>query len=77
MPSYDFVCQDCGNPYEVRISMSAYSAGEGRQCPTCGSAKVERAFTGVNVIAGSRSGGGGSRDMSGTFGGGCGPGGFT
>ncbi len=73
MPSYEFVCQDCESPYEVRISMSAYSDGEGRQCPECGSENVERAFTVVNIIAGSRSG-------SGSFssaGGGCGPGGFT
>lgn len=58
MPSYDFVCQDCGAPYEVRLSISAYSAGEGRRCPSCGSEKVDRAFTAVNVIAGSHSGGG-------------------
>jgi putative FmdB family regulatory protein len=57
MPSYDFVCQDCGAPFEVRLSMSAYEAGEGRACTRCGSTKVERAFTAVNVIAGGRSGG--------------------
>ena len=56
MPSYDFVCQDCGAPFEVRLSMSAYEAGEGRSCTQCGSTKVERAFTAVNVIAGGRSG---------------------
>jgi len=55
MPSYDFVCQECGSTFEVRLSISAYSAGEGRSCPQCGSRKVERAFTAVNVIAGSRS----------------------
>ena len=72
MPSYDFVCKDCGAAFEVRLSMSAYSAGEGRSCPQCGSRQVDRAFTAVNVIAGSRSG---SRGLSG--GGGCGTGGFT
>jgi putative FmdB family regulatory protein len=73
MPSYDFVCQDCEKPYEVRISMSAYSAGEGRTCPACASDNVERAFTAVNVIAGSRSGAGQSYARPS----GCGPGGFT
>ena len=77
MPSYDFVCQDCRDPYEVRISMSDYSAGEGRQCPGCGSTNVERTFTGVNVIAGSRSGGGAGQSMSSALGGACGPSGFT
>jgi putative FmdB family regulatory protein len=72
MPSYDFVCQECGNPYEARLSMSAYSAGEGRECPKCGSTQVERAFTAVNVIAGGRSSGG-SYGGSGS----CGSSGFS
>lgn len=74
MPSYDFTCRDCGASYEVRLSMSAYSAGEGRECPSCGSNEAERAFTAVNVIAG---GGGGGYAPSSTSGGGCGIGGFT
>ncbi len=71
MPSYDFVCQDCGASFEVRLSMSAYSAGEGRVCPKCASERVDRAFTTVNVIAGSHSG------SSRSSGGSCGHGGFT
>ena len=59
MPSYEFTCQDCDEPFEARLSMSAYSAGEGRQCPSCGSRHVERAYTAVSVITGGRSGGGG------------------
>ncbi len=74
MPSYDFVCQDCGASFDVRLSISAYSAGEGRKCPKCASQNVERAFTTVNVIAGGRSGGG---YASGAARGGCGTGGFT
>lgn len=72
MPSYDFTCQDCGRTYEVRLSMSAYSDGEGRVCPDCSSTNVERAYTAVNVIAGGKSSGGSSAS-----GGGCGPSGFT
>ena len=75
MPSYEFVCQECGSPFEVRLSMSAYEAGEGRVCTQCGSTRVERAFTAVNVIAGGLSGGG-SRS-SGPSGGCCGGSGFT
>ncbi len=73
MPSYDFICQDCDTTYEVRLSMSAYSDGEGRQCQACGSKKVERAFTAVNVITGSGSSGGSSASLRA----GCGSGGFT
>jgi putative FmdB family regulatory protein len=74
MPSYDFVCQDCGSPFEVRLSMSAYSAGDGRECPGCGSSRAERAYTRVNVISRGRGDswpGGGPASV------GCGPGGFT
>jgi putative FmdB family regulatory protein len=73
MPSYDFTCQDCDTTYEVRLSMSAYSDGEGRKCQACGSKRVERAFTAVNVITGSGSRG----ESSPSLGAGCGSGGFT
>lgn len=70
MPSYDFACQNCGTAYEKRLSMSAYSAREGWECPECGSSEVERRFTAVNVIGGS-----GPGRTSGTA---CAPrGGFT
>lgn len=70
MPSYDFACRNCGAAYEKRLSMSAYSAREGWECPECGSDDVERRYTAVNVIAGS--GGGRGPDAS------CRPGsGFT
>lgn len=76
MPSYDFVCSDCGKRYEARMSISAYETGEGRECPACGSGNADRAFTAVNVIAGGRSGSGSG--FPGSSAGGCGGGsGFT
>lgn len=42
----------------MRLSLSAYAAGQGRVCTACGSTLVEGAFTAVNVIAGSHAGGG-------------------
>jgi putative FmdB family regulatory protein len=74
MPSYDFICQECGSAFERRLSMSAYDSGEGRECPDCGSTDAERSFTAVNVIAG---GGGSSFGSSQPSGGSCGPSGFT
>ncbi len=70
MPAYDYVCQDCGARFEVRMSMSAYSEGAKVPCETCGSQNVVRAFTTVNVLTGSR-GGGASSGAS------CGSGGFS
>ena len=72
MPSYDFTCRNCGETYEVRLSMSAYDRGEGRRCTRCDSTDVERAFTAVNVIAGGSRG-----SSSGSCGPSCGTSGFT
>lgn len=58
MPSYEYRCRACNTPYEVRLSMSAYAAGEGATCPSCGSHDVERRFDTVGgVLTESRSGG--------------------
>ncbi len=69
MPRYEFTCRACAAPYEVRLTMSEYSAGAGHRCPECGSEDVERRFTAVNVLTGSRSSAGYSA--------GCGGSGFT
>ncbi len=71
MPAYDYVCQQCGEKFEVRMSISAYSSGDKPPCESCGSTDVERAYTAVNVLFGGRGSSGGS------FGGGCGSSGFS
>lgn len=60
MPAYDYVCQDCGAPFVVRMSMSAYSTGSKPPCPACESTNVERTFTGVNVLTATRGGSSGA-----------------
>ncbi len=54
MPAYDYVCQQCGAKFEVRMSIAAYSSGEKPACESCGSPDVARAFTAVNVLTGGR-----------------------
>ncbi len=56
MPAYDYVCQDCGEKFEVRMSIAAYTAGGAATCEACGSTHVARAFTTVNVLTGGRGG---------------------
>ncbi len=56
MPAYDYVCRDCGARLEVRMSMAAYSHSSTPDCEQCGSSRVERAFTAVGVLTGSRGG---------------------
>ena len=69
MPAYDYICQECGARFEVRMSIAAYSEGAEVACDRCGSKQVARAFTSVNVLTTTRSGGSSS--------GGCGSGGFS
>lgn len=73
MPRYDYKCPDCGHAFEVRMSMSDYSASKRPSCPECGSENTERSFSSVGVLVGSRTGGGGSA----AGGGGCGHSGFS
>lgn len=56
MPAYDYQCQDCGERFEVRMSIAAYSTATTPACEACGSTHVARAFTAVNVLTGGRGG---------------------
>lgn len=56
MPAYDYQCQDCGERFEVRMSIAAYSTATTPACEACGSTHVARAFTAVNVLTGGRRG---------------------
>jgi putative FmdB family regulatory protein len=58
MPTYDYVCQHCGRSFELRLSMAQYSESKTPRCPQCASPSVTRPFAPVNVVTGSRSGGG-------------------
>lgn len=72
VPAYEYDCQECGERFEVRMSIAAYSEGPKVACGFCGSTKVTRAFTAVNVLTGSRTGG-----APAPSGGGCGHSGFS
>lgn len=57
MPTYEYLCQDCGEPFDLRASISEYSKGLKPQCPRCGSEKSIRTFTSIQVLTARRSGG--------------------
>jgi len=69
VPRYDFVCQDCGEVFEIRVSMSAYSEDLSPECAKCGSQNTARVFGSVNVVTGGSAGKGPA--------GGCGSSPFT
>ncbi len=43
MPTYDYVCQDCGERFVRVQSMASHQRSE-VSCPVCKSNKVERVF---------------------------------
>jgi putative FmdB family regulatory protein len=69
VPSYAYVCQDCGSPFTIRVSIAEYSKGVRPRCTECGSTNAVRSLGTVNVLTGSRATGGGGAA--------CGPSGFT
>ncbi len=50
MPTYDYLCQDCGRPFDVNSSISEYAKGLSPHCPACGSARAIRTFTNIQVL---------------------------
>lgn len=53
MPIYNYVCEECGNNFELLEGMTARSAA--RKCPSCGSGRIQKTFSSFSV--GSASGG--------------------
>ena len=39
MPTYEYLCKDCGHQFELFERMSEHAAAH--KCPKCGSEKVE------------------------------------
>jgi len=50
MPVYEYVCRDCREGFEVRASVSEYQKGLAVRCPKCGSGRVGRSWTTVNLL---------------------------
>ncbi|MFC1639957.1 FmdB family zinc ribbon protein, partial [Gemmatimonadota bacterium] len=64
-----YTCKDCDKPFDVRASIAEYSEGLSPECPNCGSSKVARGFSVVNVLTALRD--------SWSKSAGCGPTGFS
>ncbi len=68
MPMFEFVCRECGAPFEELCSRAEADSGR-VECPRCGAKKAEKQMSSF-ATSGDGSGGG-------LAGGGCGAGGFT
>ena len=49
MPVYEFECLDCGKEVTLVISVSEYEKKDFK-CPECGSKKLERLVSSVQVV---------------------------
>ena len=87
MPAYDYVCHDCGERFEIQMSISAYSEGTTPLCSSCVSARwMMFPSRSAGISCGSarvaRSFGAvnvltGGRSSGGSYASSCGTGGFT
>ena len=71
MPAYDFVCEDCRNEFEIWGTVEEYSKGLVKNCPFCGSEKIEQKLNRVGVMRGARGGSSGPSCCGPSSGSGC------
>lgn len=50
MPTYEYVCLDCGAGTEVRATVAEKAHGLAPRCGACEGAALRRAFTAVAVV---------------------------
>lgn len=65
MPIYEYVCPNCGHPFEKRVSFS--NADQPQSCPACGHDKATKQISLVAHRAG------GASSLSVSSGAACGP----
>jgi putative FmdB family regulatory protein len=49
MPTYDFVCRNCGKPFDIFVPISEYGKRK-VVCAHCGSENVRRRMTRVRIV---------------------------
>ncbi len=52
MPFYDFQCEQCGEPFEVRAMIKEKEAGLQPECPKCHSRHARQVITAGLMIRG-------------------------
>ena len=49
MPTYEYTCLECGDPFEVQASMQDKVKGIEVACPSCGGSMVQQIFGSISV----------------------------
>lgn len=68
MPTYEYVCSECQNRFDVHATLAEKEKGLKLECPNCHSKKAIQVFGNFMVMGGSKSGGFNPCSMPG-----CGP----
>ena len=55
MPSFEYVCKDCGKEFMIFLSLKEYEAKPKVLCPHCSSDHVERKFSSFSAKTSSKS----------------------
>jgi putative FmdB family regulatory protein len=50
MPTYEYVCLDCGNKFDIFATLSEKEKGLKVKCPNCGSKKASQVFSKISII---------------------------
>lgn len=50
MPTYEYICSDCGEKFEIFATFEEKEKGLKLKCPKCGSKKVSQVFGSVFII---------------------------
>ncbi|RMD50955.1 MAG: zinc ribbon domain-containing protein [Candidatus Thermofonsia bacterium] len=53
MPTYEFLCEECGHPFDKRLRMS--EVGQPVSCPVCASKQTRRRFSSAVAVGGGSS----------------------
>ncbi|MCJ7645504.1 zinc ribbon domain-containing protein [bacterium] len=56
MPTYEYVCSECQNKFDVYATMAEKEKGLKPECPNCHSKKTIQVFGSVNFLGGSKGG---------------------
>lgn len=54
MPSYDFICKDCGHRFTIMMSVADYEK-HSSECPKCNSRNIRRTISPFSVITSKKS----------------------
>ena len=53
MPFYDYHCESCDRPFDIKATVAEYEQGLNTDCPWCESEKTKRSMGGVFFVSSS------------------------